>query len=120
MDKDRLVRAARAAAYRVALDVGADESIAEDIQALPVIFSERQTRTRMGVFHSDTYKALGRITVFIKCHHTEEELLDTILHEFGHAIVHYMWPYSGCVHGPHWQYIARKLGCRVHIKKPKF
>lgn len=76
-----------AAAGAAKLNLEADE----DVMELPVVLSdERRVGSTCGCFQHVAGNGLGRIVIHTKKMHDEAFLEATLLHEFAHALVHFL------------------------------
>ncbi len=83
--------------------------IEEDLQEIPVFLSDnKRVRTTCGTFSHVANNGLGLITIYTKMCETEEFFESTLLHEFAHALVHYLRhgapDEDGC-HGKTFQFV---------------
>lgn len=87
---------------------------ADDVTEIPVaISSSRRVKTKCGHFLSIAGDGLGRIECFEKMCPTPEYLEKVLLHEFAHAIAHYMRrgePDPTGVHGRVFSYVMLTMG----------
>lgn len=112
MDHAALIAAARREACAAARKLNLN--CEEDLQELPVVVSTNKRITaKCGTFSSVAKNGLGLITIYPHMVPTPEDFEATLLHEFGHALVHYLLhganDRGGC-HGKAWQYVMLTMG----------
>lgn len=104
---DRTRAAVKVALPRLQLDA------ADDMDELPVAFAEKSRVTSLcGCYQHLASNGLGRVTVYPRQCRSPEKLEATLLHEFAHAVVHWMDPQGRETqdHGKLWQYVMLTLG----------
>lgn len=80
------------------------------LDELNVEVLHRKTRCRCGTYMALGPGDVGRVLLYVPIHsENDAELLNTLYHEFAHAICHWLFG-RGDMHGPKWQAIMRRLG----------
>jgi hypothetical protein len=111
VDRRAIIVRARAKAIEAAKKCNLD--CFEDLAELPVLFDDSKRVSRLcGFFQHVTADGLGRIVVFSKMAKDEAFLEKVLLHEYAHAIVHFI-RFGRDDEGPHgkcFQYVMRLMG----------
>lgn len=109
-DPNPIIQRVRVKVQAVAAQLHLD--CAEDVAELPVRFSKHHAVSLCGHFERVAADGLGRIEIFKPGVTSEEKLENTLIHEFAHALVHYLrkgWNTEE-PHGQTFQYIMLALG----------